>query len=146
GYTRNDEKGILPNSNVTKNLLNFNSTYKLTDRLTAAGTINFSKVDGKGRDGTGYDDWNVNQNFRQWYQTNMDVLEQKEAYFRPRQNITRNRADPTDEDNLKPIYTDNQYWTRYENYQNDARSSHFGYASLNFEATDWLNFTGRVSL
>src|SRR5690606_3324581 len=55
-------------------------------------------------------------------------------------------ADPTDEDNLKPIYTDNPYWTRYENYQNDSRSRYFGYASLNFEATDWLNFTGRVSL
>ena len=146
GYTRNDEKGILPNSNVTKNLFNFNSTYNLTDRLSATGSINFSKVDGKGRYGTGYDDWNVNQNFRQWYQTNMDVLEQKDAYFRTRQNISWNWADPSDEENLKPIYTDNPYFTRYENYETDSRSRYFGYASLNYKFTDWFNVTGRISL
>ena len=150
GYTRNDEKGILPNSNVMKNMVNFNSSYNLTDRLTASASINFSKIDGKGRYGTGYDDWNVNQNFRQWYETNMDVTEQKAAYFRlhdgNRQNTTWNWADPSVPSGLKPIYTDNPYWTRYENYETDSRSRYFGYGSLNYEVTDWLNVMGRVSL
>lgn len=146
GYTRNDEKGILPNSNVTKNIVNFSSSYNLTDRLTASASINFSKVDGKGRYGTGYDDWNVNQNFRQWYETNMDVTEQKAAYFRTHQNITWNWADPSVPEGLVPIYTDNPYWTRYENYETDSRSRYFGYASLNYKVYNWLNIMGRVSL
>ena len=151
GYTRNDEKGILPNSRIMKNLLNFNSTYHLTDKLTATASVNFSKIDGKGRYGTGYDDWNVNQNFRQWYETNMDVLEQKAAYFRihpdgEHHNTTWNWADPSTPDGLVPIYTDNPYWTRYENYETDSRSRYFGYASLNYKLLDWLNVMGRVSL
>ncbi len=146
GYTRNDEHGIVPNSRVLKNILNFSTSYKLTDRLTATGSINFSKVEGKGRYGTGYDDWNVNQNFRQWYETNMDVTEQRAAYFRTKQNITWNWADPSTSEGLTPIYTDNPYWTRYENYENDARNRYFGYASLDYKATNWLGFTGRVSL
>jgi TonB-linked SusC/RagA family outer membrane protein len=146
GYTRNDEKGILPNSNVTKNIVNFSASYNLTNRLTASASVNFSKVDGKGRYGTGYDDWNVNQNFRQWYETNMDVTEQKAAYFRTKQNITWNWADPSTPDGLVPIYTDNPYWTRYENYETDSRSRYFGYASLNYKVYDWLNIMGRVSL
>ena len=146
GYTRNDEHGVLPNSRVLKNNANFSATYNLTDRLTAAGSINFTKVDGKGRYGTGYDDWNVNQNFRQWYETNMDVTEQKAAYFRTGKNISWNMSDPSTPEGIKPIYTDNPYWTRYENYETDTRSRYFSYGSLNFKATDWLNFMGRVSL
>ncbi len=146
GYTRSDEKGILPNSSVLKNLVDFSGSYNITDRLTATASINYSRIDGKGRYGTGYDDWNVNQNFRQWYETNMDVLEQKDAYFRTRQNITWNWADPSTPAGLTPIYTDNPYWTRYENYETDSRNRYFGYASLNFKATDWLSFLGRVSM
>lgn len=34
GYTRNDDKGILPNSKLSKDLLDFNADYKITDKLT----------------------------------------------------------------------------------------------------------------
>ena len=146
GYTRNDEKGLLPNSRVLKNIVNFGATYNLTDRLIAAANINFSKIQGKGRYGTGYDKQNPNQNFRQWYETNMDVYEQKAAFFRTGQNITWNWADPSTPAGLKPIYSDNPYWTRYKNFETDARNRYFGFASLNYKATDWLNLLGRVSL
>ena len=55
GYTRNDEEGILPNSRVLKNIINFGATYDITKSLTANATVSYSKVDGKGRYGTGYD-------------------------------------------------------------------------------------------
>ncbi len=147
GYTRNDDNGILPNSRVLKNIVDFNATYMLTDKLTATGSVSFSKIDGKGRYGTGYDGWNVNQNFRQWYERNMDVLEQKDAYYRSgRQNITWNWADPSSPEGLVPIYTDNPYFVRYSSFENDTRSRFFGYASLSYKFTDWLNVMGRMSL
>src|SRR5690606_38875870 len=90
GYTRNAEEGILPNSNVLKNIINFAATYDMTSKLNASASVSYSKIDGLGRYGTGYNGLNVNQHFRQWYQTNMDILEQKDAYFRTRQNITWN--------------------------------------------------------
>ena len=146
GYTRNDEKGILPNSSLLKNLVNFNSSYKITSQLTAAASVNFSAINGRGRYGTGYDDYNVNQSFRQWNEANVDFQEQKEAYFRSKQNMTWNWADPSKESGLKPIYTDNPYWMRYENYEQDSRFRYFGTASLNYAPTTWFNLLGRVSL
>ncbi|RYZ52021.1 MAG: SusC/RagA family TonB-linked outer membrane protein, partial [Chitinophagaceae bacterium] len=95
GYTRSEEKGILPNSKLLKNLVNFGANYNILENLTASAAVNFSRIDGKGRFGTGYNKYNVNQSFRQWYQTNVDILELKDAYFRTQQNITWNWADPT---------------------------------------------------
>lgn len=146
GYTRNDEEGIMPNSNVLKNIINFGATYDMTSKLNASASVSYSKIDGLGRYGTGYDGLNVNQHFRQWYQTNMDILEQKAAYFRTRQNITWNWRDPSTPEGLRPIYTDNFYFMRYESYENDTRSRIFGNVALNYKATDWLNFLARVSI
>lgn len=141
GYTRTDDKGILPNSSITKNLLTLGATYNITERLTAGVSVNFSNINGKGRYGTGYDDKNVMTSFRQWWQTNVDVKELKDAYFRSRKNVTWNWADP---DNLVPIYWDNPYFVRYENFQNDRRDRIFGNVNLNYKVNDWLNILGRI--
>jgi TonB-dependent SusC/RagA subfamily outer membrane receptor len=143
GYTRTDDRGILPNSTLTKNLVNLGATYNVTSKLTAGGNLNFSNIEGKGRYGTGYDDKNLMTNFRQWWQTNVDIEEQKEAYFRNRKNVTWNWADPTD---LVPIYWDNPYFTRHENFESDARNRYFGMVNVNFKPLSWLNVLGRISL
>jgi TonB-linked SusC/RagA family outer membrane protein len=147
GYTRNDEHGIVPNSEVLKNIVNTGLSYKITSRLTASATANYSKVDGRGRYGTGYDGGrNVNVNLRQFGEVNVDMKEQKEAYFRNRKNITWNWADPSTPAGLVPAFYNNLYWTVYENYETDTRSRTFGNVSLNYQLTDWLNVMGRVSL
>lgn len=146
GYTRNEDRGTLPNSKVTKNIMNLGGSYIVSPKLTASATANFSVVEGKGRYGTGYDGLNVNQNFRQWYQTNVDIVEQKEAYFRNNKNVTWNWSDPSTPAGLKPIYTDNYYWTRYQNYENDTRTRVFGNAMLNYKPTDYLNVLGRITM
>ena len=146
GFTRNNEKGVLPNSRVIKNIINFGSSYNITDKLTVSALANYSKVDGKGRYGTGYSGRNVNQNFRQWYQTNVDVQEQKEAYFRNHKNITWNWKDPSTPAGTVPIYTDNYYWTVYQNYEQDTRSRIFGDVQLDYKVTNWLSFLARVSI
>jgi len=146
GYTRSDEKGVLPNSKLVKNLVNFGANYNVTDKLSALAAVNFSKIDGKGRYGTGYSKYNVNQSFRQWYEANVDMMELKDAYFRTGQNITWNWADPTKPTGLKPIYMDNPYWVRYQNYETDSRNRYFGNVALNYKANSWLNFLGRISL
>jgi TonB-linked SusC/RagA family outer membrane protein len=143
GYTRNAETGILPNSNLTKDLANFSASYKLTSKLTASAMVNISNVEGLGRYGTGYEDRNIAFNFRQWWQTNVDIKELKEAYFRNKKNVTWNWTGPTD---LTPIYWDNPYFSRYENYENDNRFRTFGNTMLNYKVFNWLNIMGRVSV
>lgn len=147
GYTRNEEKGIVPNSRVLKNIINFAASYKLTDRLTASAMVNYSKIDGKGRYGTGYDGGrNINVTLRQFGQTNVDMLEQRDAYFRTGKNTTWNWADPRIASGIRPAFYNNAYWTVYQNYETDTRTRTFGNVALNYAITDWLNIMGRVSV
>jgi hypothetical protein len=106
-------------------------------------SINFSNIDGLGRYGTGYDDQNLAGNFRQWWQMNTDLKEQKDAYFRTKKNVTWNPADPTDP---TPIYWNNVYFTRYQDFETDGRNRYFGNISLNYKVTNSINILGRASL
>ncbi len=143
GFTRNDDKGILPNSKIVKNQLVLGATLNVTNKLTASGSFNYIKTQGKGRYATGYSDpGNPFGSFRQWWQVNTDILEQKDAYFRTGKNITWNWADPSD---LVPIYWDNLWFNRFENFETDGRDRFFGNISLNYKITDWLNIMGRIS-
>lgn len=143
GYTKFIDKGIMPNSRIAKDLINFGASYNLSNKLTASASVNSSIIDGLGRYGTGYSSRNLMTNVREWWETNVDVKEQKDMYFAEKRNITWNQADVGV---LKPIFWDNPYWTRYENYETDGRTRHFGNISLNYKANDWLDIVGRVSL
>ena len=67
-------------------------------------------------------------------------------YFRNNQNVTWNWGDPSSAAGLKPIYTDNYYWTRFQNYETDTRTRVFGNAQLDYKATSYLAFLGRVTV
>ncbi|MCK0125420.1 SusC/RagA family TonB-linked outer membrane protein [Gelidibacter sp. F2691] len=142
GFTNLLQEGNLPNSEIKRNTINFSGSHELSDKLTASTTFNFIKTDGKGRYGTGYSSKNVMQQFRQWFQTNVDFKEMQQAYFSTRENITWNPKSPN---NLAPAYSDNPYWTFYENYETDTRSRYFGNFALDYEITDWLSVMGRFA-
>ncbi|MGB7843855.1 MAG: SusC/RagA family TonB-linked outer membrane protein [Salinimicrobium sp.] len=142
GVTNMDQHGNLPNSTVKRNTIVFSATHDFTDKFEAGANVTYAKTDGKGRYGTGYDSKNPMQQFRQWYQTNVDLYEQRDAYFQTRENITWN---PNGPDNLAPIYSDNPYWTRYENYETDTRNRYFGNLNLNYEINDIFGVLGRFS-
>jgi TonB-linked SusC/RagA family outer membrane protein len=143
GYTKNIDKGLLPNSSINKDQINFGASYNITPKLTASGSINATLLKGNGRYGTGYDSKNLMTNFRQWWQTNVDIYEQRDAYFRNKTNATWNQAGIGA---TNPIYWDNPYWTRYENFENDSRTRYFGNVALNYKLADWVDLLGRVSL
>ncbi|WP_229212936.1 SusC/RagA family TonB-linked outer membrane protein [Dyadobacter soli] len=146
GYTRSDEKGVLPNSKLGKNLFNFSASFDVTKKLTISANANYAQVKGLGRYGTGYDGKNPNQQFRQWFQTNVDLLEQKAAYFRNRQDVTWNWGDPKAPfDENGPIYSENPYFSRYENFSNDSRDNFFGYAAAVYKIAPWVDLTTRFA-
>ena len=51
-----------------------NGTWKVNNKLTVGGSANYVQTNGKGRNGTGYND-NYMGSWRQWFQTNVDVKE-----------------------------------------------------------------------
>ena len=141
-YTKLDQKGLLPNSQLDRHNFIFSGTYDVNDKLTVGGFANYIKTDALGRNSTGYND-NVVGMMKQWWQVNTDLKQQKDIYFSTGRNVTWNPVSATP--GAAPAYWDNPYWTRYENYQNDGRSRFIGNLDLNYKLTDWVNVTGRVS-
>ena len=142
GFTNFFQEGNLPNSELKRNTINFSASHRLTDKLKASAVFNFVKTDGLGRYGTGYDANNQLINFRQWWQVNVDMAEQQDAYFKLKQNATWN---PLGADNLRPTYTDNAYWGWYENFSTDTRNRYYGNLVLNYQITDWLSALARFT-
>ena len=141
-YSNFNQKGLLPNSELKKNNVLINASYNVTPKLTLAGSASYLKTDALGRNSTGYSD-NQITSFRQWWQLNVDLKEQENLYNLTKRNLTWNYADPT---SSEPIFWDNPYWLRYENYQTDVRDRFLGFASADYKFTDWLSIFGRASL
>lgn len=143
-YTRLGETGILPNSELKKNTINFAGSYNLTDKLTVESNVTYVNDRNKGRYGTGYDPGNPMQSLGQWFQPNVDIYDLKQYWITDdRRQRTWNYAYY---DDLEiPIYHNNIYWTRYMNYQNDGRDRVFGYGKVSYELTPWLTLEGRAA-
>lgn len=145
GYINDIQRGVLPNSKVTKDVVNFGGSLNLTSKLTTSASVNFTRIKGLGRYGTGYGSENLMSNFRQWWQTNVDIKQQEDAYNRTGTNATWNYTNPVVGD-LTAIYWNNPYFTRFENYEEDSRFRTFGNVSTTYKVADWFNILGRVSL
>ncbi len=143
-YTNLGETGILPNSKLKKNTINFAGSYKLSEKVTVESNVTYVNDKNKGRYGTGYDPGNPMQSLAQWFQSNVDIADLKKYWItEDRRQRTWNYASY---DDLEiPIYHNNIYWTRYMNYQNDGRDRVYGYGMLTYKATPWLTLEGRAS-
>ncbi|MBR9999959.1 MAG: SusC/RagA family TonB-linked outer membrane protein [Cyclobacteriaceae bacterium] len=142
GYTNQNFSGIMPNSELERNNFILNGSYNILDNIKVSASANYIKTNAQGRPSTGYSD-NIMSMYRQWYQMNVDVQEQKDLYFQTGRNVTWNRLAT---DDPHPIYWDNPYWTRYENYQSDVRTRLIGYAMAEWDITDFLNLMGRYTI
>ena len=141
-YTKLDQSGLMPNSTLDRHNFILSGTYDVTEKLTASGFANYIKTDALGRNSTGYSD-NVVGMMKQWWSTAVDMKAQRDIYFATHRNVTWNPGSA--EPGAAPLYWDNPYWTRYENYQNDGRSRFIGNFELTYDITDWFNVMGRVS-
>ena len=139
-YTNFKQTGLMPNSELKKNNFLVNGNWNVTKKLTASASVTYVKQDALGRNSTGYND-NILSNMRQWAETNLDYADQKLAYDVTGRNLTWNYNAALN----YPIYTDNPYFQRYQNYQNDTRIRTIGYFTLDYKITDWLNAFARVS-
>ena len=141
-YTNVDKTGIMPNSERKQNNVAFDASYDLMEDLTISASATYTNTYTKGRNRTGYSD-NIMSSFRQWWNTGVDMKLQKELYDEYEKNITWN---PNSEADLSPIYWNNFYFQRFENYQDDERDRIIGNVKMNYNITDNLNFNAQYSL
>ena len=142
GYTNMDQSGIMPNSSLKKNSINFNGSYNVLTNLKVSASANYVNTKGKGRNSTGYSD-NIMTSFRQWYQVNVDMKMLEDLFNETGRNVTWNRIAT---DDPIPLYWDSPYWVRYKNYETDERGRLIGFTQADWKATSWLSFMGRVSI
>ncbi|WP_374552309.1 SusC/RagA family TonB-linked outer membrane protein [Flavobacterium sp.] len=143
GFTNKIQEGVVPNSKLKRNTITFSGSHDFSDKLKGSVDFSYTNNIGKGRNGTGYDSNNPMQAFRQWFQTNVDIYQQRDAFFSTGgQNITWN---VNSVDDLSPIYTDNVYWVLYKNYQSDSRDRYTGNFTLDQKITKWFSLMGRFA-
>ena len=90
------------------------------------------------------------QGFRQWWALGASILEQKRVFEETGKNyswnmIGTNTTNASASPNHRPLYFDNPYWSRYNNYTTDSRNRHFGNISLTYDFNENLNVLGRVT-
>ena len=139
-YLNNNQKGLDPNSTIKKNGFDLNVSFKPTKNLTVSGSGNYSVTEAIGRNQTGNESsstsgGNYSAVLREWWQTSVDVLQLKDAYFTTHRNVT----------NYVGGTIDNPYWVRYQNYESDKRNRFYGRMGLNYKINSWLNVDGRIS-
>src|SRR5450759_3766497 len=139
-FTNYNSKGLMPNSSLKKNNFLFNGTWKITDRFTATASANYTQQAAVGRNSTGYND-NILSGMRQWWEVNTDLKDQKTIYDLTQRNVSWNYGPSL---TGVPIYWDNPYFTRYQNYENDGRNRFIGNMDLDYKITDWLSDFGSV--
>ncbi|HKJ06228.1 MAG TPA: TonB-dependent receptor plug domain-containing protein, partial [Flavobacteriaceae bacterium] len=133
--------GTLPGSEQKKHDVKLSINTNITEKLIANASLNFVNSKSKGRAELGYSDRSVGQKFFQWGQRQLDYERLKNYKNSTGQQLTWNRKsffDPT------PKYSDNPYWTVYENYPDDARNRLLGTLSLSYEIIDNLFLKGSV--
>ncbi|MDO6818739.1 SusC/RagA family TonB-linked outer membrane protein [Zobellia sp. 1_MG-2023] len=124
--------GIVPGTEINKHFLRLNLTQRLSDKVTFVGTMNYVNTNGI-RPIIGYDDNSVTQKFFQWGQRQLDYDRLSKYKNNDGSQRTWNRISY---DDPSPNYSDNPYWTAYENHPTDKRTRIYGSASVNYQVTE----------
>jgi TonB-linked SusC/RagA family outer membrane protein len=144
-FTNSDLKGYLPNSSLVKNVFNVAATATSADKkLEVFTNMTYFNSRAKGRSEIGYGDNNVMVKFVQWGHREVDMKQSKDLYIMPDgTQATWNRNawdDPT------PMYSNNPYWSRYMNAENDTRNRIYGNAGFSYKILPELKFQYKASL
>ena len=144
-YTNNTLNGYLPNSSMYKNIFSVNGNIMSRDKkLNAFTSVNYFNSRAKGRQDTGYGDNNIMVKFVQWGQRQLDVKELKNLYRYP--DGTQATWNRNDVDDPTPAYHNNQYWSRYMNYENDTRNRVYGNVGVSYQIIPQLKAQYKVNL
>ncbi len=142
-YTNYDLSGYMPNSEQKRNSVNFNGESQVSKWIKGFVGVNYVNTYTMGRPETGYDDNNIMQKFNQWGQRQLDMGIMSN-YVNP--DGTQRVWNRNSWDDPTPAYSDNPYWTRYRNYQDDERNRLFGNIGILLTPMEGLSIQGKWNL
>lgn len=142
-YTNYDLTGYMPNSEQQRNSISFNGESQVSKYVKGFIGANYINTYTMGRPETGYDDNNIMQKFNQWGQRQLDMGVMSN-YVNP--DGTQRVWNRNSWDDQTPAYSDNPYWTRYRNYQDDERNRLFGNIGLLVTPFEGFSIQGKWNL
>ncbi|HNW49584.1 MAG TPA: SusC/RagA family TonB-linked outer membrane protein, partial [Prolixibacteraceae bacterium] len=136
--------GYMPNSSLDKNSFNISGTASDNKYYEFSANLTYLNQKAKGRPETGYGDNNVMQKFIQWGQRQLDMKELKSMY--QYSNGTQAGWNRVGWDDPTLNYSNNPYWSRYMNYQNDTRDRIYGNIGVKLNIIESLKFQYKLNL
>lgn len=135
-YSYNSNKGVVPNTDLTKHSLDFSGHYQLTDKLSVDATVTYVNNSSDNLPGQGYDVNNVMQSLGSWFGRQVNMTHLKDHW-----NELNPWGNPY---NWNSSYHNNPYWTVYNNTTERQRNRMFGNVLLKYNITDWMNVNFRT--
>lgn len=142
-YTNYDLTGYMPNSEQKRNSVSFNGESQVSKWIKGFIGANFVNTYTMGRPETGYDDNNIMQKFNQWGQRQLDMGIMSN-YVNP--DGTQRVWNRNSWDDPTPAYSDNPYWTRIRNYQDDEKNRLYGNIGVLLTPMAGLSIQGKWNL
>ncbi|MDO5510408.1 MAG: SusC/RagA family TonB-linked outer membrane protein [Weeksellaceae bacterium] len=138
-----DATGIQPNSNLKRTTAGLSIGTQLFDNLSVTSDLNYSRTDGFNRPEVGYGNNSVMQKFVQWGQRQLDMNRLRNYMLPNGAQRTWNRQAWN---NPAPQYSNNPYWSAYQNTADDLRNRFYGNVKLRYDLgmIEGLYATGAV--
>ena len=126
-------KGILPNTDLTKNTVALNGGFDVTEKFTVNGSATYISNKSGNISENGYNQGNPLQSIGQWFGRQVDMKSLKAH----KDDIDPVTGYPV---NWNHSYHDNPYWNLYNNTNSRNRDRMIGNVNLLWKFNNWLSF------
>lgn len=134
-YTNLYSEGIMPNTDLRRNTLNFSTTYKPVDKLTFNINANYVDTDSDNRPTNSYGTENV-MYLWVWFGRHINMNSLRD-YWQP-------GLEGVQQFNYNYNWHDNPYFTQFENTNGQQRDRIYGNMSVKYDFTDKLSLQLRT--
>lgn len=135
-YTNLEEKGVVPNNNLTRHTISFKGSYNFTNRFKATVTANYIKATSPNRPDNGYGR-NTFMYFATWFPRSGDMNALKDYWQTGLTGVKQFQYNYGENHN-------NPFFLQYENTKGQDKDRLFGNITLNYDITDKLSIMGRA--
>lgn len=128
-----DVKGIMPNTDLTKNTVSLNGDLAVTNKITVGGSATYISNKSDNISENGYNQGNPLQSIAQWFGRQIDMQSLKNRW----REIDPITGYPF---NWNHAYHDNPYWLLHNNTNSRNRDRMLGNFNMSWKLTDWMSF------
>lgn len=133
--TNMDQKGFVPNTDLSRNTIVLSGGYNLSDKLTARAVVNYIESESDNRPNLSYGTENIMYLFNCWFPRNNNIESFKDYWMAGRENLNQF--------NYNYNYHDNPYFNLYENTNGQSINRTYGNLSLKYQFNPSLNLQVR---